>query len=100
MGADAAERTRPAWRRCSPHGLFRESGGVGRVGADELAHRDVVVGESPTGALTRAPRLAVPGDGVGQQRDVFHGAGMSLPGLRIPAGSTAAFTARRISTPT
>ena len=71
--------------------------GVGSRDRDDVDAPFVQLGDRAFGRVRRA---AVPRRRVGQHRDpALRGHGISLPGLRIPAGSRAALTARSTCTP-
>ena len=70
--------------------------GVGSRDRDDVDAAAMQLGDRPFGRMRRA---AVPRRGVGQHVTRPIGHGISLPGLRIPAGSSVALTARSTSTP-
>ena len=94
--ADDHQRVHPALE-CA---VDESSGmlGVGSRDRDDVDAASMQLRDRPFGRMRRA---AVPRRGVGQHRDSrLIGHGISLPGLRIPAGSSVALTACSTSTPT
>src|SRR6201999_2040768 len=82
--------------------LVEQPARVIRVGADDFAHLDtppLKLGDRPLG---RVRRIAVTRHRVrqdGDAADLASGHGSSLPGLRIPAGSSVALTVRSTAAP-
>ncbi|SHX22814.1 Uncharacterised protein [Mycobacteroides abscessus subsp. abscessus] len=74
---------------------------MGGIGPDQLDDVDAAALQPDDRALRRRRAPSLTGCGVGQQGDSLQCAchGISLPGLRIPPGSSTFLTARSTSTP-
>ncbi len=95
VAADHHQRVHAALERA-----LDEAAGMLGVGARDGDDVDAALVEACDGPFGGMRRGAVPRGRVGQQRDAsLDGHGISLPGLRIPVGSSTALTARSTSTP-
>ena len=94
VAADDDERVHTAFERAfdKPSRVLGVAAGDG----DDVDTAAMELGDRPLGRMWRT---AVSRGRIGQNGDPADGHGISLPGFRIPVGSSTALTARSTSTP-